>query len=335
MEGKIPLRLVDMCHAGSPNSVKEHIINEMGRKGSHLRIIICTVAFGMGINCKDTHRSIHFGPPKTVEFLVQESGRIGRDGKQSISNVLYNGLLSSQCNGYMKQLMQTKACRREHISNLFCVSENEPSEKNCLCCDNCALHRQCTKMLEKMEFGKNVEEACTGSIPIKTRSVTDAQRQELHQKLLAYRQKLLPDSVTEFMPVGPPNVFFEFSQFQIEQVLNNCHHLFTVAGILEHIEIWRQVQAQNVCLALQEIFGDMDDDMDSMLLEDEFQECEIVDEDWELVTDDSNLMIDLQDIMLSNLETSVENSLAQSITSEQNSGIFATLASAAEIKTAE
>jgi hypothetical protein len=104
--------------------------------------------------------------------------------------------------------------------------------------------------------------------------------------------------------------------------LNNCHHLFTVAGILEHIEIWRQVHAQNVCLALQETFGDMDDDMDSMLLEEEFQECEIVDEDWELVRDDSNLMI-------------VENSLAQSITSEQNSGIFATLASAAEIKTAE
>ena len=30
-------------------------------------------------------------------------------------------------------------------------------------------------------------------------------------------------------------MFFEFSQFQIEQVLNNCHHLFTVAGVLEHI----------------------------------------------------------------------------------------------------
>ncbi len=207
--------------------------------------------------------------------------------------------------------------------------------KNCLCCDNCALLCQCTKMLEKMELGKNVQEACTGSIPIKTRSVTDAQRQVLHQKLLAYRQKLLPNSVTEFMPVGPPNVFFEFSQFQIEQVLNNCHHLFTVAGILEHIEIWRQVHAQNVCLALHETFGDMDNDMDSMLLEEEFQECEIVDEDWELVRDDSNLMIDLQDTMLSNLETSVENSLAQSITSEQNSGIFATLASAAETKTAE
>ena len=115
------LQLIDMFHAGSPNSVKEHIINEMGCIGSHLRIMICIEAFSMGINCKDTYCSIHFGPPKTVEFLVQKSGRIGQDGKKKISCVLYKGLLSSQCNGYMKQLMQTKACWREHISNLFCV----------------------------------------------------------------------------------------------------------------------------------------------------------------------------------------------------------------------
>ena len=52
-----------------------------------------TIAFGMGIDCKDTFRSIHFGPSKIIESLVQESGRIGRDGKQCISYVLYNGLL--------------------------------------------------------------------------------------------------------------------------------------------------------------------------------------------------------------------------------------------------
>jgi superfamily II DNA helicase RecQ len=71
------LRIIDMFHAGSPNSVKEHVIKEMGLVGSHLRIIICMIAFGMGINCKDTYSSIHFGPPKNVEFFVQESGRIG------------------------------------------------------------------------------------------------------------------------------------------------------------------------------------------------------------------------------------------------------------------
>jgi hypothetical protein len=55
-------------------------------------------------------------------------------------------------------------------------------------------------------------------------------------------------------------VFFEFSQFQISQVLNNCEHLFTLTDILEHVEIWRHVHA-NVLFTL--------------LLEEEFQEIEV------------------------------------------------------------
>ena len=53
------MQIIDMFHAGSPNSVKEHIC-EMGRSDSHLRIMICTIAFGMGIDCKGIFRSIPF-----------------------------------------------------------------------------------------------------------------------------------------------------------------------------------------------------------------------------------------------------------------------------------
>jgi hypothetical protein len=141
----------------------------------------------------------------------------------------------------------------------------------------------------------------------------------------------------EFMPVGPPNVLFEFSQFQIEQVLNNCHHLFTSTNILEHVEIWRRVHAENICLVLHETFGDMEEDIDDLVLEEEFQECEIINEDWEVLRDDSvlNYMEDTLISNFSNLETSVENTLAESATSEHNSGIFVTLASAAGIQRAE
>ena len=57
---------------------------------SCLRVLICTVAFGMEVNCRNVNESIHFGAPKNIEFYVQESGRIGRDGTISISRILYS-----------------------------------------------------------------------------------------------------------------------------------------------------------------------------------------------------------------------------------------------------
>ena len=60
--------------------------------GSHLQVLIATIAFGMGVNCKGVRRVIHFGPSKNIEQYVQESGRAGRDGEDSTCIILYNGL---------------------------------------------------------------------------------------------------------------------------------------------------------------------------------------------------------------------------------------------------
>mgnify|MGYP002803383719 FL=1 len=119
-----------------------------------------------------------------------------------------------------------------------------------MCCDNCALLCQCDNHVQTMKFERNV--SSPHNIPAKTRPVSVVQRQELHQKLLSYRKTLIPESVKEFMPVGHPNVFFEFSQFQIDQVLCNCEHLFTLTDIVEHVEIWRHVHANNVFPAFSE-----------------------------------------------------------------------------------
>ena len=73
----------------------------------------------------------------------------------------------------------------------------------------------------------------------------------------------------EFMPVGHPNVFFEFSQFQIDQVMTKCEHRFTLADIWEHVEIWRSAHANNIFLGLNETFSDMNEDDVFMLYEKE------------------------------------------------------------------
>ena len=66
------MRRVDMFHGGTPDSVKGHILDEVVKQDTHLRVVICTIAFGMGVNCKGVSESIHFGPSKSMTSFVQE-----------------------------------------------------------------------------------------------------------------------------------------------------------------------------------------------------------------------------------------------------------------------
>src|SRR5699024_4983258 len=54
-----------------------------------ISIICSTSAFGMGINKKNIRLIIHYHPPSEIESFIQEIGRAGRDGIQSVSILLY------------------------------------------------------------------------------------------------------------------------------------------------------------------------------------------------------------------------------------------------------
>ena len=94
--------LIQMSHSGTPKSTKELILDNILHVNAHIRVLICTIVFGMGINCKGVHRVIHFGPSLDIESYVQECGRAGRDGQESTCVLLYNSLLSSHCSENMR-----------------------------------------------------------------------------------------------------------------------------------------------------------------------------------------------------------------------------------------
>ncbi|MDC3413084.1 ATP-dependent DNA helicase [Aquibacillus sp. 3ASR75-11] len=56
---------------------------------NQLDVVCCTSAFGMGINKKNIRLVVHFHLPTQIESYIQEIGRAGRDGKQSVSLLLF------------------------------------------------------------------------------------------------------------------------------------------------------------------------------------------------------------------------------------------------------
>ncbi len=137
-------------HAGLPADVRR--ATQRRFVDDDVRIIVATVAFGMGIDKPDVRFVYHLDPPKSLEAYYQETGRAGRDGLPAVAMMTWGvgdvaqlrQFIAAGGNDERQRIehhklsallgfCETAGCRRQVLLQYF----GETLSKPCGNCDTC------------------------------------------------------------------------------------------------------------------------------------------------------------------------------------------------------
>jgi ATP-dependent DNA helicase RecQ len=103
----------DYFHAGLHS--EEKIRKQNLWKSGDCRVIVCTNAFGMGIDKPDVRVVIHYEMPSSAEEYYQEAGRAGRDEKRAYAVALYSNIDKSK----LRKRISDEFPEKEFIKDVY------------------------------------------------------------------------------------------------------------------------------------------------------------------------------------------------------------------------
>ncbi|XP_067657755.1 uncharacterized protein [Haliotis asinina] len=135
-------RIFAQYHKAYTDEMKTHIVCDLRKENPKIRLVLATVALGMGLNAPSIRRVIHFQPPTTLEKYLQEIGRAGRDGKKSSALLYYNKNdiaknREDMTEAMIKYCTNRTTCLRLQLVSYFGFDSVIFSDNPADCCINC------------------------------------------------------------------------------------------------------------------------------------------------------------------------------------------------------
>ena len=218
-------RICDKFDGCTAESTKARIVADFTNPDGFIRVVIATVAFGMGLDSPNIRKVIHWGPPTDVELYVQETGRAGRD-KQKAYAILYfhNKDLSINVQDGMKEYCRnTHLCRRLVLMSEFTKDANFAKCDPRTCCDICTKSCSCSSCISVLSPSSV---SCAVRLPNHAATLTKDQQKQLRSVLISSRQEWCRSANTSYLLVGE-EIYTGLSDGAIEHIINNLHNVDT------------------------------------------------------------------------------------------------------------
>lgn len=225
-------------HAGMTGDKRSKIQNDFME--NKFKVIVATIAFGMGVDKADIRFVIHVGMPSSPEGYYQEAGRAGRDGENAFCILLHSkadaslhhffimankGEMASQGKSLvdskivtsikyarldkMKEYVGLDSCRRLLLLEYFGDPAVKNHSGNCKGCDVC-LDYKWEKTAQTETSGK------TGRSSKKNHQSLARESDTVMETVKLYKQKYSASQIAKARSLGVSTIFNHLTRWYAE-----------------------------------------------------------------------------------------------------------------------